>query len=47
MGLLSFFLIIHCGYAQQENVAVLGLYPTGISPTEAQFLSDRLGSELV
>jgi len=44
--LLSFFLLICYGYGQQENIAVLDLDPTGISPNEAQFLSDRLRTEL-
>jgi hypothetical protein len=44
--LLSFLFFVHIGYSQNENIAVLDLDPTGISMTEAQFLSDRLRTEL-
>ena len=33
-------------YGQRLNIAVLDLDPTGISKSDAQFLSDRLRTEL-
>lgn len=47
-GMLLIILCLSCLFAQdiKKNIAVLDLDPTGIAPADAQFLTDRLRTEI-